>query len=97
MHEGVEDRSDVAVDECIGPARDEVDRQPAGEVQGGLDGERRARILEGVEGQGLDVLRLHVSVADRLEELDLHLVCEGPGVLDGSQGQSVWFSAFMSP
>ena len=49
----------------------------------------RARVLEGLEGQSLVVLRLRVPVIGSLAELDLLMVSEGARVLEGIEGQSL--------
>ena len=44
-------------------------------------GEREARVLEGIDGESLVVLRLHVPVTESLAELDLLLVSDRRGSL----------------
>ena len=60
-----------------------------GGTLGELLGERRARVLEGIEGQSLVVLRLHVLVIESLAELDLLLGERKARVLEGIEGQSL--------
>ena len=52
-------------------------------------GERKARVLEGIDGESLVVLRLHVPVTESLAELDLLLGKRQARILNGIEGQSL--------
>ena len=58
--------------------------------------ERKARVREGIDGQGLVALRIHVPVLEFLAELDLLLVRERQGSLTTLKAGVLSCCAFMS-